>query len=410
MPFGLLLLPGINLPVNWREHLPFAGLYHWLTDQPESSGGLTLLVQFHGQSPITLRISQGEYPEMAEHLLNARQLLLWLMPKLNGREALVQHLLDWMGDLPETGNPLEEATADVIRQRLLWVMEQPDTEFHLDIALQALADDLSLVQHGLSSDQPVIDQWPRQKERQPAQQPSSGARTGQGAGSNAASGSQASGQPSGVNNDGQEAGRSEEPSPQETAPSWLGGSGHYFVMDFPIRGGPGEARDSRRHFYIDQNQLTVPMKGQEKAKNIEAKSQLFDGAFTIKLDQIEEFMGIPREQRVQDDSVLAYLIRYRIKTTIQALYRFYGIDITREQDGFTLLHLAVDHQRHDLAELLIQHAARLNAGLLNKPDRSRSTPLHLACFQGDESMVRLLLNAGANTRLKGPLAEKLPKT
>ena len=409
IPFGLLLLPGINLPTNWREYLPFAGLYHWLTDQPESSGGLTLLVQFHGQSPITLRISQGEYPEMAEHLLNARQLLLWLMPKLNGREALVQQLLDWMSDLPETGNPLEEATADAIRQRLLWVIEQSDAEFHLDIALQELADDLSLMQHRLSSGQPVIDQWPDgRRSQQSAQQPSSGTRTGQGAGSNAASGSQVSGQPSGVNNDGQEAGRSEEPSPQETAPSWLGGSGHYFVMDFPIRGGPDEARDSRRHFYIDQNQLTVPMKGQEKAKNIEAKSQLFDGAFTIKLDQIEEFMGIPREQRIQDDSVLAYLIRYGTKTIIQALYRFYGIDITRERDGFTLLHLAVDHQRHDLAELLIQHAARLNSGLLNKPDYSRRTPLHRACFQGDESMVRLLLNAGADTCLKD-LWQKTPE-
>ena len=323
----------------------------------------------------------------------------------------LQQLLDWMSDLPETGNPLEEATADVIRQRLLWVMEQSDAEFHLDIALQALADDLSLVQHRLSSGQPVIDQWPDGRgNQQPAQQPSSGARSGQGAGSNAASGSQASRQPSGVNNGGQETGRSEEPSPQETALSWLDGSGHYFAMDFPIRGAPGEARDFRRHFYIDQNQLTVPMKGQEKAKTIEAKSQLFDGAFTIKLDQIEEFMGIPRAQRVQDDSALAYLIRYRTKTTIRALYRFYGIDITRERDGFTLLHLAVDHQHHDLAELLIQHAARLNSGLLNKPDRSRRTPLHLACFRGDESMVKLLLNAGADTCPQRTSGRKHPKT
>ena len=325
IPFGLLLLPGINLPVNWREYLPFAGLYHWLTDQPESSGGLTLLVQFHGQPPITLRISQGEYPEMAEHLLNARQLLLWLMPKLNGREALVQQLLDWMGDLPETGNPLEEATADAIRQRLLWVIEQSDAEFHLDIALQALADDLSLVQHRLPSDQPVIDQWPSQKEQQPAQQPSSGARSGQGSESNAASGSQASRQPSGVNNGGQEAGRSKEPSSQEAAPSWLGGSGHYFAMDLPIRGAPKEAKNSHRRFYIDQSQLAVLMKGQERAETIKAKSWLSGEALTLNLDQIEESMKIPRAQRVQDDSALAYLLHYGTRTTIQALHRFYGI-------------------------------------------------------------------------------------
>ena len=76
------------------------------------------------------------------------------------------------------------------------------------------------------------------------------------------------------------------------------------------------------------------------------------------------------------------------------------IAITREPDGFTLLHLAVDHRHHGLAELLIQHAAGLNSGLLDKPDYSRRTPLHLACYHGDEPMVRLLLDAGADSSPK----------
>ena len=598
---NLILLPTLNLPDNWRDYLPFAGLYHWLTDQPEAQDGLTLLVRFDGQPVITLRISQVEFPDMAENLLNARRLLLWLISKLNGREALIQQLLDWA----DTGNPLSEEiaeeTASVIRQWLLWTIEQPDTEFYLDITLQALSDDLYQAQHSLSSDQPVINQWPQgQKDQQPVQQSSAGSR--QGAETDPAASTQAAKQPSRANKAGQKAGKSKEPPLRETIPKWLGGGGHYFVISLPVQ--ERHSVVSGRvceYFYIDQKQLEARMKGEEKAATIEARFRYY-GETTIKLDRVEEFMGTPLAQSVQGTSTLAYLLRYGTRTTLANLYRFYGIAtlacvnghlmvqrdqrdlrteyqcltclaptfsqdaliitpcckrvyhpgclayrlqvaaetrcpgcnqttlkrlhylfntedgknkellaatrsgslsalkimlkagadpdtadskgntglhlsvnrnhlraidlllafganpvirnqrqetakdwatlhkyseivddlelavkmpsiffkishgdidyvgrwleggndiaITREPDSFTLLHLAVDHRHHGLTELLIQHAAGLNSGLLDKPDHSRRTPLHLACYNGDEPMVRLLLNAGADSSLK----------
>ena len=598
---NLILLPTLNLPDNWRDYLPFAGIYHWLTDQPEAHDGLTLLVRFDGQPVITLRMSQVEFPDMAENLLNARRLLLWLISKLNGREALIQQLLDWAGNGADTGSPLAEETASVIRQWLLWAVEQPDTEFYLDIALQALSDDLYQAQHPRSSDQPVINQWPQgQKDHQPAQQTSAGSR--QDAGTDPAASTQAAKQPSRANNADQKAGKSKEPVLRETIPKWLGGGGHYFVISLPYaQGQSGGSGKTCEHFYIDQKQLEARMKGEEKAATIEARFQGY-GKCTIKLDLVEDSMSIPLAQRVQGTSTLAYLLRYGTPVTLLNLYRFYDIAtlacvnghlmvqrdqrdlrteyqcltclaptfsqdalittpcckrvyhpgclayrlqaaaesrcpgcnqitlkrlhylfntedgknkellaatrsgslsalkimlkagadpdtadskgntglhlsvnrnhlraidlllafganpvirnqrqetakdwatlhkyseivddlelavkmpsiffkishgdidyvgrwledvndiaITREPDGFTLLHLAVDHRHHGLAELLIQHEAGLNSGLLDKPDYSQRTPLHLACYNGDEPMVRLLLNAGADSSLE----------
>ena len=451
-------------------------------------------------------------------------------------------------------------------------------------------------------DQPVIDQWPQENKDHQPEQLSAGGCSGQRAGSGAVSHTQAAGQPSGINSAAQKAGKSKKTALWETTPKWLGGSGHYFVIRLPVQEESGGAGNTRKRFYIDQKQLAAPMKGEEKAATIEAWSQSHDETFTIKLDQIEAFMRIPCAQREQGTSTLAYLLRYGTPTTLQNLYRFYGIatlgcvngclivqrnqrglqteyqcpicqtpafsqnalittpccqrvyhpgclahwlqvaaetqcpgcnqitleplhylfntedgknkellaavcsgnlseqkimlkagadpdtadsdgntglhlsvnrndlrtvrlllafganpvirnqrqetakdlatrhkhwqiadnltlaakmpsiffklghgdidyvgrwledgndiDIIREPDGFTLLHLAVNHRHHGLAELLIQHAAGLNSGLPDKTDHSRRTPLHLACYHGDEPLVRLLLNAGADSRPK----------
>ena len=136
---NLILLPTLNLPANWREYLPFAGLYHWLTDQPETQAGLTLLMKFDGQPPITLRIGSAEYAGMAEHLLDTRLLLQWLAPKLNGREAFTQQLMD-MADAINENLPLWNVeTLYEIQRQLMIVLEQPDTEFSLEFEYSELA-------------------------------------------------------------------------------------------------------------------------------------------------------------------------------------------------------------------------------------------------------------------------------
>ena len=140
---NLILLPTLNIPANWRDYLSFAGLYNWLTDQSEEQPGLTLLVRFDGQPPITLRVSQAEYPEMAGHLLNARQLLRWLAPKLNGREAFIQQLMDMADAIGDTLPLWDVDTLSEVQRQLMIVLEQPDTEFSLEFEKHWLYQSLS---------------------------------------------------------------------------------------------------------------------------------------------------------------------------------------------------------------------------------------------------------------------------
>ena len=137
--FDLLLLPTLNLPANWQEYLPFARVYHWLTDH--NPAGLTILVRFNDQPPVRLQVSQAEYTDIAGYLLSARQLLNWLAPKLNGREYLVQQMLELLSGEYET--VLAEETLEAVQRQLAIVLEQPDTEFSLEFEysewLQTLA-------------------------------------------------------------------------------------------------------------------------------------------------------------------------------------------------------------------------------------------------------------------------------
>ena len=130
----LILLPTLSLPANWRDYLPFAGLYHWLTTTGHE--GVTIIIRFGHQSPITLRISQAESRELAGQLLNLRQLLHWLAPRLNGRESLIQQLLELSP--AENDTILSEKTLNAIRRQLAIVLEQPDTDFSLEFEYSEL--------------------------------------------------------------------------------------------------------------------------------------------------------------------------------------------------------------------------------------------------------------------------------
>ena len=133
---NLILLPTLSLPANWRDHLPFVGLYHWLTESEHE--GITILIRFDHLPPLTVRVSQAEARELGEHLLNVRQLLHWLAPKLNGREAFIQQLLELSADSSEQPASLSEETLESIRHQLAIVLEQPDTEFSLDFEYSEL--------------------------------------------------------------------------------------------------------------------------------------------------------------------------------------------------------------------------------------------------------------------------------
>ncbi len=65
----------------------------------------------------------------------------------------------------------------------------------------------------------------------------------------------------------------------------------------------------------------------------------------------------------------------------------------KDENGNTLLHLAIDKCRELVQELL------LNIDI-NAANSDGNTPLHYACFNRDVEMIRLLINHGANIRAK----------
>ena len=57
----------------------------------------------------------------------------------------------------------------------------------------------------------------------------------------------------------------------------------------------------------------------------------------------------------------------------------------KDEDGITLLHWAAFNNRCRIARALIDNGADINA-----VDKHLNTPLHFACLNGNENMVRLL--------------------
>nr|GEU48866.1 hypothetical protein [Tanacetum cinerariifolium] len=66
------------------------------------------------------------------------------------------------------------------------------------------------------------------------------------------------------------------------------------------------------------------------------------------------------------------------------------------KDGNTALHLAVEERRRDCARLLLTSGARTDIRNLNGDE----TPLHIAASLGDENMVKLLVQKGANKNIR----------
>jgi len=71
----------------------------------------------------------------------------------------------------------------------------------------------------------------------------------------------------------------------------------------------------------------------------------------------------------------------------------------KDRDAFTPLHLAAQLAQSDVAELLIQHGAELDA----KEKSWGKTPLHFVSQFGPEPMAALLLEKGANINARDDL-------
>jgi len=70
----------------------------------------------------------------------------------------------------------------------------------------------------------------------------------------------------------------------------------------------------------------------------------------------------------------------------------------RNKQGRTALHIAARKELVDVMDLLLKNGAHLDVA-----DPDGWTPLHHACFNGNDACVRMLVDRGANTDMKGLL-------
>ena len=116
---SITLLPILRLPSlwnnrEWRNILSGSQWWHWLMGQPDYASGITVQLRISGQSPIIFTISRAEFlslnqdkqQTLPESLLDSQKLWQWLIKllacKLNGREALINTLLESTATLPAT--------------------------------------------------------------------------------------------------------------------------------------------------------------------------------------------------------------------------------------------------------------------------------------------------------------------
>ena len=78
-----------------------------------------------------------------------------------------------------------------------------------------------------------------------------------------------------------------------------------------------------------------------------------------------------------------------------------NIGIVRQLDGASLLHIAVEYNRIDIARQLLDACHALRFNLLNKNDDNRTAPLHIASSVGHLDLVKLLLDYGADIDIAG---------
>lgn len=133
--YSLIILPGLKLPEELKGFLPGTQLYYDLLNQLGYGEEVNVIVRIDGYEPISIPVHRTERSELAQHMTSAPALLNWLAPKLNGRESLVDWLMNTQMSFDSGDSGLEKEFLESVRQQLAFVLEQKDSEFDLQFEL-----------------------------------------------------------------------------------------------------------------------------------------------------------------------------------------------------------------------------------------------------------------------------------
>ena len=309
--FDLLILPVLRKSPDWLSAVSGNQLSHWLWGEPDYDSGITLLLRFEHYPAVQIKVSHTEYQELAGLLSNPEQILPWLAPKLSGLEAFIQQLLKLQTELENDSalsSELAPQSREAIKEQLALILEQPDTEFSLELETRYLAAAMSgsvaIIQaHG--GDKSTNKKGQTDKARQ--------------SGQSSASGGSLAKKPGSIGNNSKEKSSDNNPpkDPEETprpkgatAPSdvyLLNVNGETFRLN-------ADKVDSKLLFQTDIERIKV-----HSPKGVQSRNRL---KFHVRLSKIENKCDIPEHSRLpQNAKAIDFLLLYGTEESVQKLHQ-----------------------------------------------------------------------------------------
>jgi ankyrin repeat protein len=156
----------------------------------------------------------------------------------------------------------------------------------------------------------------------------------------------------------------------------------------------------------------VPKKGKPHNRpkfKTDMTTQLVRAVDEYDIDDIEPLVRGGADINARNEEGLTLLqmaVRDRMEDIAEILLRL-GADVNLKahQNGYTALHYAADKGDEDLVSLLLTHKADPNI-----TDRRKQSPLHIAADGGEEDIVKKLVAAGADVLLEDNLKRTAGRT
>ena len=114
---------------------------------------------------------------------------------------------------------------------------------------------------------------------------------------------------------------------------------------------------------------------------------------------LSAFLGVAYgEEMNADTKVVMIAIELGHVDSVREMTGFPSVKINAyDEEKFTLLHHAAYHGRREIAAILIDKGADINA---HGPDGSGLTPLHVAAMTGQREVIELLISRGADVNAR----------